>query len=127
MLQDFEDLEENGNVSQISLKRVIKKYWQNQNLPNNARRAGLTEAAKHGATSAATNQTICPNKRGITTRNGVLLTPQTSRNCASKAKKEVCVAGLQKCWDRIADKISMLIQCTGVCVVIGTRSGTLIM
>ena len=128
MFQDFKDLEKNGSISQISLKRVIKSYCRNENSPNNAHRAGLTEAAKRGGTSTDTNnQTIWPNKQRITTRPGVLLTAQPSHNCASKAKKEVCVTGLQKCWDRIADKISMLILCTGVCVVIGTRPGTLIM
>ena len=63
VFQDFEDLEENGSVSQITLKRVIKSYCRNENLPNNARRAGLTEAVKRGGTSADTNAP--PNAAGM--------------------------------------------------------------
>ena len=63
VFQDFENLEKNGSVSQISLKRVIKSYCRNENSPNNARRAGLTEAAKRGGTSADTNAP--PNAAGM--------------------------------------------------------------
>ena len=63
VFQDFKDLEKNGSISQISLKRVIKSYCRNGNSPNNARRAGLTEAVKRGGTSADTNAP--PNAAGM--------------------------------------------------------------